>query len=135
MKARAVIGPDGIDAPPDPLGAVDRRVDRQIAALRVSAQTQPPPGVLFCHFFRVLHRPPLGGNLRHAGQGEVLLPSGQGVVRSPKGQIHRLVPRLDGQGGKLFVRTPFIGEAVEAHRTEAAGRRHLPEKFRNGDRD
>ena len=100
----------------------------------MASQPQAPAGELPGHIPHVLHRHFLGRDLGQTGQEKILLPAGQGVVRSPEGQVQKPVPRLHGQRRELLrlFRVQPTDKAVELHVPEAVGIRHFPQHVRNG---
>ena len=119
-EAGAVVVVDRQQAVGRPAGR--RRVDRQIPAFGVPAQTQgaapPPQGV-----GQVLRRRPLGGHRRLVAHVEVLFPPHQGAVRPPVGDKPGPVSGVDGEGGELLLRPCVqVAHPVQQHQAGEPGR-------------
>ena len=105
--------------------AEHRAVDREIAALGVSAHAKRVRRKRRGCRGQILRRHPLRRDDRQKGQIEILLPADDGVVRAPEGDIGRLVRQKRRQRGKLrlrfFIGTADIGAERQIGKTAARG--------------
>ena len=133
VKAGAVIGPDGADPPLHRQRAEHACPYRQISALGVSPQPQLHAGILAGHGLRIFHGLFLGWDFPHAAEIEVLLPSCQRVVRSPKREVQRPIAADNGQRRELLclLRVQMIHKAAELHIPEPGCRRHAAQHLRD----
>ena len=115
------------------LAAEHRAVDREIAALGMSAHAKRLRGKRLRRRAKILCRHPLRRDDRQKRQIEILLPADDGVVGAPESNIGRFIRQQERQRGKLRLRFCVDAADIAAERQigKAAARRHFAPQLRD----
>ena len=126
-KTRAVVAVYCRDPFGQLLRCVERRIQRQIAALGMPAQHQRAARMCGGHLQQIFQRHALGRHGFHIAQVKILFPADQGIVGAAVGQIDAALPQIKCGGRKLrfrlFIHQLHGREHLHAAKALALGRR------------